>query len=52
MRKMPSANLKLEMGFPPVDIELWWSWRVTCIIFSRKKVEQDKREQACLTEAQ
>ncbi|KAH3837510.1 hypothetical protein DPMN_110901 [Dreissena polymorpha] len=28
MRKMSSANLKLEMSLPPMEKEVWWSWSV------------------------
>ncbi|KAH3794464.1 hypothetical protein DPMN_147997 [Dreissena polymorpha] len=51
MRSMPLANLKLEMGLPPTEMELWWSWRIS-YIYSQEKVNQDERKQTNLKDAQ
>ncbi|KAH3815135.1 hypothetical protein DPMN_143656 [Dreissena polymorpha] len=38
MRPMSSADLQFEMGpyGSPVEMEVWWSWRVSPIILSIK----------------
>ncbi|KAH3783394.1 hypothetical protein DPMN_161331 [Dreissena polymorpha] len=40
---MSSANLKLEMGLQPMEIKVWWSWGVFCIIFSRERLNWTAR---------
>ncbi|KAH3863619.1 hypothetical protein DPMN_026607 [Dreissena polymorpha] len=37
-----SANLKLEMVLPPIEVEVWWIWRVLCVIFSKKRLNRTK----------
>ena len=37
MRSMSSANRKLHMGLPPMEMDVWLSWSVFCMIFSRNK---------------
>ena len=32
------GNHRLQMGLPPMEIAVWWSWSVSCMIFSRKKL--------------
>ncbi|KAH3752304.1 hypothetical protein DPMN_186920 [Dreissena polymorpha] len=36
MTSMSSANLMLEIVVQPLVIDVWWYWRVSCIIFPRK----------------
>ena len=28
------------MGLPPMEIDVWWPWSVSCMIFSRKKLNR------------
>ena len=28
------------MGLPPVEIDVWWPWSVSCLIFSRNKLNR------------
>ncbi|KAH3866017.1 hypothetical protein DPMN_029068 [Dreissena polymorpha] len=50
MRSTSSANIKLEMGLPPLEIEVWWPWSLLHFLL-KEKVEQDGREQTSLTDA-
>ena len=34
---MSSANQRLHMGLPPMEMNVWWSWSVSYKIFSRNK---------------
>ena len=40
MRLMSSANCRSHMGLPTMDIDVWWSWSVFCMIFSRNKLNR------------
>ena len=40
IRLMSSANRKLHMGFPPIEMDVWWSWSVFCMIFPRNKLNR------------
>ena len=33
IRSMSSANHRLHMGLPPVEIDVWWPLSVSCMIF-------------------
>ena len=35
-RSMSPANLRLHKGLPPIEVDVWCSLRVSCMIFSRK----------------
>ena len=28
---------KLHVGLPSVEMDVWWSWCVSCMVFSRNK---------------
>ena len=36
-RSMSSANLRLHLGLPQMAMDVWWSWIVSCMIFSRNR---------------
>ena len=38
IRWMVSANSRLCMGLPPMEMNVWWSWSVSYITFSRNKL--------------
>ena len=40
IRSMSSANRRLHMGLPPMGVDMWWSWSVSCMIFSRGKLNR------------
>ena len=31
------ANRRLHTGLPPMEMDAWWSWSVSCMIFSENK---------------
>ena len=52
IRSMSSANrtCKLEIGLPPMEIVGTWSWRLICIVLSRKRLNNTgERIQPCRT---
>ena len=38
IRSMLSVNCRLHMGLLPIEMDEWWSWNVSCMIFSRNKL--------------
>ena len=40
IRSMPSANRMLHMGLPPMEMDVWWSGSVFCMIFPRHKLNR------------
>ena len=38
IRLMLSANCRFHMGLPPLEMDVWWSCSVSCMIFSRNKL--------------
>ena len=38
-RKINVAS-RLNMGLPPLEMDVWWSWSVSCMIFSRNKLNR------------
>ena len=39
MRSILSAKHKLQIGLPPMEIVVVWSWRVSCMILSQNKLK-------------
>ena len=37
---MSSANRRLHMGLPLMEMDVWWPWSVSCMIFSRNKLNR------------
>ena len=37
IRSMSSANCRLHIGLLPMEMDVLWSWSVSCMIFSRNK---------------
>jgi len=50
MRSMSSANLRLQRGLPPMEMEVWWFCSVSVMMFSRKKLKSTG-EKAALTDS-
>ena len=40
MPPIRSANQRFGVGLPPMEMDVWWSWSVFCIIFSRNKLNR------------
>ena len=40
IRMMSSANRKLHVGLSPMEMDVWWSWSVSCMIFSGNKLNR------------
>ena len=40
IKSISSASRRLRMGLPPMDMDMWWSWSVSCIIFSVNKLNR------------
>ena len=34
------ANRKLHMGLPPMEMDAWWPWSISCMRFSRNKLNR------------
>ena len=39
-RSMLSANHRLHMGLSLIEMDMWWSWSVSCMIFSWNKLNR------------
>ena len=37
IRSMSLVNQRLHMYLPPMGMDVWWSWIVSCMFFSRNK---------------
>ena len=37
---MSLANCRLHMSLPPMEMDVWWSWSVSSVIFSRNKLNR------------
>ena len=40
IRSMSSANRRLHVGLPELNMDVWWSWSVSCVILSRNKLNR------------
>ena len=40
IRSMLLANHRLQMGVPPMVMDVWWSCSISCLIFSRNKLNR------------
>ena len=39
-RSMSLANRGLHMGLPPMEMDVWWPWGVSCMIISMNKLNR------------
>ena len=38
--RLMSVNCRLRRGLPPMEMDMWWSWSDSCMIFSRNKLNR------------
>ncbi len=49
-RSISSANLRLHIALPLMEMDVWWSWRVSSIICSRNRLKSiGDSKHPCLT---
>ena len=40
IRSMTSANRRLHMGLQPMEMDVWWSWSLSCMMFSTNRLNR------------